>query len=155
MLILGFDITSGKLNILDEVEIFEGKDFFLRMTQAYTHRFQCNFDLASYPFDTQVQLFFYFLIATLFSSQVCQIKMAVDHLEMETVTLVPDTLQMLEERDGIPIYTILDWRFKYCNGSNPNSGIVVEILLKRKILSELMTTYFPTILLVAITAATS
>ena len=92
---------------------------------------------------------------TFFLAQICQIKMAVDHLEKDTVTLVPDILQMQEERDGIPIYTILDWRFKYCNGSNPNSGIVVEILLKRKIMSELMTTYFPTILLVAITAATS
>ena len=92
---------------------------------------------------------------TFFLAQICQIKMAVDHLEKDTVTLVPDILQMQEERDGIPIYTILDWRFKYCNDSDPNSGIVVEILLKRKIMSELMTTYFPTILLVAITAATS
>ena len=88
-------------------------------------------------------------------AQICQIKMAVDHLEKDTVTLVPDILQMQEERDGIPIYTIVVWRFKYLNMSNPNSGIVVEILLKRKLMSELMTTYFPTILLVAITFATS
>ena len=39
---------------MDEVEIFEGNDFVLRMTQTYTHRFQCNFDLEKYPFDTQV-----------------------------------------------------------------------------------------------------
>ena len=48
--------TPGELKILDEVEIFEGKDFVLRMTQAYTHRFQCNFDLQLYPFDTQVKV---------------------------------------------------------------------------------------------------
>ena len=136
------------------MEIFEGNDFVLRMTQAYTHRFQCNFDLRLYPFDTQVYCLSVQML-TYFLAQICQIKMAVDHLEKDTVTLVPDILQMQEERDGIPIYTIIDWRFKYFNGSNPNSGIVVEILLKRKILSELMTTYFPTILLVAITAATS
>ena len=81
--------------------------------------------------------------------------MAVDHLEKDTVTLVPDILQMQEERDGIPIYTIVVWRFEYLNTSNTNSGIVLEILLKRKLMSELMTTYFPTILLVAITFATS
>ena len=92
---------------------------------------------------------------TYFLAQICQIKMAVDHLEKDTVTLVPDILQMQEERDGIPIYTIVVWRFKYLNTSNPNSGIVVEIILKRKLMSELMTTYFPTILLVAITFATS
>ena len=92
---------------------------------------------------------------TYFLAQICQIKMDVDHLEKDIVTLVPDILQMQEERDGIPIYTIVVWRFKYLNTSNPNSGIVVEILLKRKLMSELMTTYFPTILLVAITFATS
>ena len=81
--------------------------------------------------------------------------MAVAHLEKDTVRLVPDILNMMEECDGIPIYTITDWIFGYTNGSNPNAGIVVEVHLKRRILSELMTTYFPTILLVTITAATT
>ena len=81
--------------------------------------------------------------------------MAVANLEKDAVRLVPDILNMMEERDGIPIYTITDWAFQYSNESNPNAGIVVEIRLKRRILSEMMTTFFPTILLVAITAATT
>ena len=81
--------------------------------------------------------------------------MAVAHLEKDTVRLVPDILNMMEESDGIPIYTITEWKFGYTNRSNPNAGIVVEVHLKRRILSELMTTYFPTILLVTITAATT
>ena len=82
--------------------------------------------------------------------------MAVAHLEKDAVRLIPDLLNMVEERDGIPIYTITDWTFDYSNASNPNEGgIVVAIHLRRRILSELMTTYFPTILLVAITAATT
>ena len=82
--------------------------------------------------------------------------MAVAHLEKDAVRLIPDILNMVEERDGIPIYTITDWTFDYSNGSNPNEGgIVVAIHLKRRILSEIMTTFFPTILLVAITAATT
>ena len=44
----------GGVRTLDEVDIFEGDNFVLRMTQTYAHRFQCNFDLALYPFDTQV-----------------------------------------------------------------------------------------------------
>ena len=39
---------------MNEVEIFEGNDFVLRMAQTYTHRFQCNFNLVKYPFDNQV-----------------------------------------------------------------------------------------------------
>ena len=81
--------------------------------------------------------------------------MGVDDLEKATVRLVPDILRMREEREGIPIYTITDWTFDYIKASNPNAGIVVNIHLKRKIQSELMTTYFPTILLVLITFATT
>ena len=46
----------GGLEVLDEVEIFEGDNFVLQMTQTYAHRFQCDFDLGSYPFDTQVKM---------------------------------------------------------------------------------------------------
>ena len=49
-----FDAFPGGLEALNEVEIFEGDNFVLQMTQTYAHRFQCNFDLALYPFDTQV-----------------------------------------------------------------------------------------------------
>ena len=71
------------------------------------------------------------------------------------VGLVPDKLVMVEESEDRRIYTITAWTFDYVNKSNPNSGIVVEIHLKRKIVSEMMTTYFPTTLLVLITAATT
>ena len=49
-----FDAFPGGLEALKEVEIFEADNFVLRMTQTYAHRFQCNFDLALYLFDTQV-----------------------------------------------------------------------------------------------------
>ena len=39
---------------VDEAEIFEGKDNRLRLTQTYTKRFQCEYELMKYPFDTQV-----------------------------------------------------------------------------------------------------
>ena len=81
--------------------------------------------------------------------------MAVSHLEKDSVNLLPGVLNMLEDRNRIPIYTIINWKFKYLNASNPTDGIVVKIHLKRKILSEMATTYFPTILLVMITAATT
>ena len=56
--IISFDshVFLGGLEALDEVEIFEDNNFVLRMTQTYAHRFQCQFDLALYPFDTQVTM---------------------------------------------------------------------------------------------------
>ena len=40
--------------VLDEIEIFKGKENSLSMVQSYTHEFQCVYQLENYPFDTQV-----------------------------------------------------------------------------------------------------
>ena len=39
---------------VDEAEVFEGAENDLTMVQAYTHEFQWQYQLNSYPFDTQV-----------------------------------------------------------------------------------------------------
>ena len=41
---------------VDETDVFSGSLNNLVMNQTYTHTFQCNFELAFYPFDTQVSL---------------------------------------------------------------------------------------------------
>ena len=46
--------TLSGLETVDETEIFKGFDNSLVMSQVYTHPFQCNYQLAAYPFDTQV-----------------------------------------------------------------------------------------------------
>ena len=63
---------------VDESEIFKGAENGLTMRQTYTHRFQCNYLLSRYPFDTQV----------------CTIKMSVAPLDLETVKLIPSKLVM-------------------------------------------------------------
>ena len=39
---------------LDETQIFKGTENLLKMSQTYTHEFQCVYQLSNYPFDTQV-----------------------------------------------------------------------------------------------------
>ena len=46
--------TMSGLESVDETEIFKGSENSLVMNQTYTHTFQCNYELARYPFDTQV-----------------------------------------------------------------------------------------------------
>ena len=41
------------------------------------------------------------------------------------------------------------------NMSHPKKGVKMEVKLKRKIMSEMMTTYFPSLLLLMITFATT
>ena len=46
--------TAGGLEMVDETQIFDGSENILIMSQTYTHRFQCQYEISSYPFDTQV-----------------------------------------------------------------------------------------------------
>ena len=48
--------TMRGLDFVDETEFFHGSKNSLVMNQSYTHIFQCNYELARYPFDTQVNL---------------------------------------------------------------------------------------------------
>ena len=49
------NFTRSDIDVLDEIEIFEGEDNSLSMEQVYTWEFQCKYHLHYYPFDTQVQ----------------------------------------------------------------------------------------------------
>ena len=132
------NFTRADLYHVDETEIFEGAENGLTMRQTYTHRFQCNYLLSRYPFDTQV----------------CTIKMNVRTLDLETVMLNPKELVM-EQEEEMTIFHIIDKQLVYRNISRPQDGVFMFIVLKRKITSEMMTTYFPTIMLTAITFATT
>ena len=47
--------TRSGVQEVDEIEIFEGDENTLMMTQTYTLEFQCEYHLQKYPFDTQVK----------------------------------------------------------------------------------------------------
>ena len=48
------NFTRSSLEELHEVEVFKGEENTLTMRQTYTYKFQCEFILGRYPFDTQV-----------------------------------------------------------------------------------------------------
>ena len=70
----------------------------------------------------------------------------------EIVRLVPNELNMLETVD-LMLYRIEKWGLDYENKTD--HGLRMKISLKRKIMSEMMTTYLPSILLLMITFATT
>ena len=59
----------------------------------------------------------------------------------------------IEQRLDMVLFTITD--YVLVQGNNPREGIRMTITLKRKIMSEMMTTYFPSLLLMMITYATT
>ena len=72
----------------------------------------------------------------------------------DIVRLVPNELKMLETVD-LMLYRIEKWDIDHDYENKTDNGLRVKISLKRKIMSEMMTTYLPSILLLMITFATT
>ena len=53
------------------------------------------------------------------------------------------------------LFLVTHWKLELINKSNPKEGVRMVIVLKRKIMSEMLVTYFPSVLLMAITFATT
>ena len=78
--------------------------------------------------------------------------MSVNSGENKSVTLVPDDVMVTQSLDMV-LFTIT--KCDLVNAKNPGKGIRMIVTLKRKIMSEMMTTYFPSLLLMMITYATT
>ena len=72
--------------------------------------------------------------------------------DQKSVTLIPSILTMIQTLD-MPLYIITEYMLE--NSTSAKGGIRMTIKMKRKVLSEMMTTYFPSLLLMMITYATT
>ena len=79
--------------------------------------------------------------------------MVVSKFAMKTVNLVPDLMVMREKTD-LTMFVIKKWELVYTEEDNHKMGIKMEIVLKRKLTNEIMTTFLPTVLLIFITFIT-
>ena len=85
-------------------------------------------------------------------SQECFIDMDVDSLDAATVRLLAGHLNMTQPKD-MTLFIITSYVLQ--NAGHLKTGICMKITMKRKIMSEMMTTYFPSLLLMMITYATT
>ena len=80
--------------------------------------------------------------------------MKVERLDKKTVSLHPKNLTM-DQPLGMNLFVITGYALIYTNTTNDDERVSMKIVLKRKIMSEMMTTYFPSALLMLITFATT
>ena len=80
--------------------------------------------------------------------------MAMGSLDKGTVGLVAGQMKMTQRLDMI-IFQNINWGLERSMFGSDKEGVVMTIVMKRKITSEMMTTYFPSLLLTAITFATT
>ena len=78
--------------------------------------------------------------------------MSVKTGDIKSVTLLPLNVTVKQSLDMV-LFTITHYVLR--NASYPGEGICMTIKMKRKIMSEMMTTYFPSLLLMMITFATT
>ena len=86
----------------------------------------------------------------------CKIKMAVDTMVLDKVTLIPDQLLMYDKEETATLFEDMEYEdtdltmftIKSLDLVHRNSS---RIVLKSKATMELMTTYLPTLLLLLLT----
>ena len=124
---------------MDEREIFKGSENPMTMKQTYTHEFHCRFNLENYPFDKQT----------------CSIDMKSRDLDALTMKLIPGFI-LMQQGPELTLFHIEFYSLDFMPDRNAKEkGIQMTVILRRKILSEMMSTYLPSILLIIITFATT
>jgi hypothetical protein len=78
----------------------------------------------------------------------------VESKNLKTVHLLPDLLRMTESRD-MTLFTIAGEHLVPRNSSRPEAGVRMVVVLKRKIQTEMLTTFLPSVLFIAISYMTT
>ena len=81
------------------------------------------------------------------------INMTLSGRDRQTVRLLPHRMMMNQSLD-MTLFVITQWSLTERDPSSPSEGIMMTVVLKRKIAKEILTTYVPTALLMMITLAT-
>ena len=130
--------TKSGTDSVEEEYIFLGNENKITFEMTYSKIFGCEYQLSMYPFDTQR----------------CTMDMTVKKLEREVLKLDPKSVQMLGQV-MLTQYVIKSWELAYRNTSNLADGIHVVIILRRRIVNELLTTYLPSIIILVIVYSTN
>ena len=86
--------------------------------------------------------------------QECSIDMVLPHKNRKKVRLVPSKNQIAYD-DDMPLFSTTSMALVYANQNDFGEGLKMLMKMKRKITSEMMTTYLPSTLLLMITFATT
>ena len=80
--------------------------------------------------------------------------MTVGKLDRPLMRLLPKEL-IIEQDPDMTLFQLIQWDLNFRNTRNQTEGLWMTIVLKRKLMSEMMSTYLPSLLLLMITFATT
>ena len=125
-------------DVVEEINVFSGRSNRLTYERIYTKTFRCDFQLQLYPFDQQK----------------CFVDISTKQLDKHSVVIRPLKIEM----SGPTILTqfiITKWSFDFANTTDHSAGLRVTIVLKRRIVNELLPSFLPTFLILMIVYATN
>ena len=128
---------SFKLSKIEDVEnqqFFEGADNSMTMSRFYNIRFICNYQMQWYPFDVQK----------------CKLILAMQGKTSDFTQLHNQVLQFLGNEE-VNQYVVLDTSMLVSD----KAELEIEIVLGRRLLTIILTTIVPTVLLNIISYATN
>ena len=123
---------------LENSLIFEGAENPITISRVYDSEFLCEFDMAMFPFDTQV----------------CSVVLTMKGNTDKFVRMVPEDLVYLGPVD-LTQYFIKQFQFEHHKVLESSEAIKVDIVFGRRVLSTILTTYLPTFLLCLVCFSTN
>jgi len=132
------EFTRSDYDIIEEKNIFRGDQNRITFQQVYTKSFKCEYQLQLYPFDTQR----------------CTTNIEIRDLERSITQVTPNKI-MMEGSTVLTQYIITYWKLDYIDKDEKSKGINMVIILKRRIMNEILTTYLPTFLILTMVYATN
>ena len=124
-----FTHTTTDIHHHQNIYVFEGKEAKLEKSRAYNTEFLCKYSMAWYPFD----------------SQTCRLDFVLDASAAAFVQLVNGSLKYVGPVELAQYFvrsTIMQ-QFDY----EDRSGVRVLVVFGRRLLSNILTVYVPTVLL--------
>ena len=124
-----FTFTKTDLSNHKNIYIFKGTETTVEMSRAYNTEFLCTFDMGWYPFD----------------SQTCTLDYVLDNTASVFVDLEMDNLDYTGPLELTQYFVRQSLLRTYTSGER--KGVRVFVVLGRRLLSNILTTYLPTLLL--------
>jgi len=121
----------------EDIEVYSGEENEITFSRVYSLKFDCEYQMAWYPFDIQT----------------CSMEMVFDGVLDNYADLLSGKLQFSGERE-LTQYYVRSFQINQETIQN-SAAIIVSVTLGRRLLGTFLTIFFPTILLNVIGYATN
>ena len=128
--------SRSGVDVVDEIEVFEGSENPVILMQAYTKVFKCEYHLATFPFDTQVA-FTVDLVNDELCFQVCHVKLVVDEADKDSIDLVLGEAKLDMGKELTEYFMTDDPSLVF----DEEGGVDFKIIFKRRLSNEVGNTW--------------